>query len=72
MNSGGIRQIFNWLHFHSQQAVDVIRQSGNVVVFTVQSLIAFEGGSSAVSAADESTQQVIDWTKNNATFPSRF
>lgn len=37
------------------QAVDVIRQSGNVVVFTVQSLIAFEGGS---SAADESTQQV--------------
>jgi hypothetical protein len=38
------------------KAVDVIRQSGNSVVFTVQSLIAFEGGS---SAADESTQQVI-------------
>lgn len=37
------------------QAVDVIRQSGNVVIFTVQSLIGFEGGS---SAADESTQQV--------------
>jgi hypothetical protein len=40
------------LHF---QAVDVIRQSGNAVIFTVQSLIAVEGGS---SAADESTQQV--------------
>ena len=39
------------------QAVDVIRQSGNSVVFTVQSLIAFDGGS---SAADESTQQASD------------